>query len=408
MAIFEYEENGQKLFRFYLNLRSERNPRVRLQRRGAGYTSKRDVQDAERRMFLQMSSEVVRLESVGSSWRDIIERWEALQELYPTQKYAITTVRDHVALLKKWTGAWLGRPASEINRGDGRALLSQISQLGKSGGFQKKLKTTINVIYLWGIDEGLIQGAKFSPVFGIDVVVNKQEKLPEILTHAQVQRLLREAKYRGHHWYSVWAVTVLTGCRNGEVYGLRKGDIDLIPSEEAERQMTISSESRNFGLIRLTRAWNSRLHGIGPLKGRYWRNVPVSSELYWVLKDLMNQDFGSDAHGAYLFPRFKEWRDGEQAQVLRTFCREIGIPSIRFHTLRACFATHLISRGVPSATVMKICGWRELKTAERYIRLAGVDERGATEGLGFIPTDQGVMENVVEMYGFKGKGDNAK
>jgi hypothetical protein len=52
---------------------------------------------------------------------------------------------------------------------------------------------------------------------------------------------------------------------------------------------------------------------------------------------------------------------------------------------------------------MKICGWRDLKTAERYIRLAGVDERGATEGLGFIPTDQGIMENVVEMYNFKAR-----
>lgn len=60
------------------------------------------------------------------------------------------------------------------------------------------------------------------------------------------------------------------------------------------------------------------------------------------------------------------------------------------------------------ATVRKICGWRELKTAERYILLAEVDEPGATEGLGFIPTDQGFMENAVEMYGFKVRGDNGK
>ena len=56
-----------------------------------------------------------------------------------------------------------------------------------------------------------------------------------------------------------------------------------------------------------------------------------------------------------------------------------------------------------AATVMKICGWRELKTAERYIRLAGVDERGATEGLNFVPTDQGIMEKVVNMYDFRAR-----
>jgi integrase len=120
-----------------------------------------------------------------------------------------------------------------------------------------------------------------------------------------------------------------------------------------------------------------------------------------LLVSLKSQDFGKDEHGSCLFPRFWEWDIGQQAQVLRMFCIEIGVPSVRFHTLRACFATHLISRGVPSATIMKICGWKELKTMERYVRLAGIDERGATEGLGFIPTDQGIMENVVRMFEFR-------
>lgn len=401
MAIFQYVENEQTLWRFYLNLRSNINPRIRLQRRGAGFKTKKQVEEAERKYLLQMSSEIARLESVGSTWGDVIDRWEMFYELYPSKKYVLTTVRDHTALLRKWTTPWLKRVASELNRGDGRALLSQVEQLGKSGGFQKRLKNTINVIYQWGIDEGHISNAKFSPVYGIDVHFRKQEALPEILTHEQVQQLLREAKDRRHPWYPVWAVTVLTGTRNGEVFGLRKEDIDLVDDETAKRQINLPPENRSFGLIRLTRAWNSRLKSYGPLKGRYWRNVPVSSELYWILRELIAQDFGSDEHGQYLLPRFPEWKDGDQAQVLRAFCKEISIPSVRFHTLRACFATHLISRGVPSATVMKICGWRELKTAERYIRLAGIDERGATEGLGFIPTEQGVMEKVVNLYDFQ-------
>ncbi len=404
MSIIEYEENGQKLYRVTCSVRSKRDPRVRVQKRKIGFTNKKEAAEAERWMYLQATSEVGRLESVGSTWRDVIMRWEKTHELYDSERYTKTTIIDHVNRLLKWTEVWLAKPASELTRADGRALLSQVLKFGKSANFQRTLKNTVNVIYQWGIDEGLIQGAKFSPVYGIDVLVRKHENMPEILTHAQVQLLLREAKYRMHPWYPVWAATVLTGCRNGEVMGLRKCDIDLVSPEEAERQMKIPPEKRNFGLIRLVRAWNSRMHKIGPLKGRYWRNVPVSSELYWILRDQMNQNNGSDDFGQYALPRFPEWRDGEQAQVLRTFCREIGIPPIRFHTLRACFATHLISRGVPSTVVMKICGWRDLKTAERYIRLAGVDERGATEGLGFIPTDQGIMENVVEMYDFKAKG----
>ena len=404
MALFEYVENEQNLWRFYLNLRSKRNPRIRLQRRGAGYSTKKIAVDAERKTFLQMVSEVARLESEGSTWGEIVERWERFYEMYPSQRYSLTTVRDHAALMKNWTGSWNKRVAAELTRGDGRTLLNHPAQLGKTAGFQRRLKTTINVIYQWGIDEGYISGVKNSPVYGLDVQAKRQEPMPEILTHEQVQQLLREARFRGHPWYSIWAVATLTGCRNGEVFGLRKEDIDLVEPDQAVEQMKLPPENRSFGLIRLTRAWNSRFKTYGPLKGRYWRNVPVSSELYWIIRELMCQDFGTDVHGRLLLPHYPEWKEGSQAQVLRTFCKEINIPSVRFHTLRACFATHLISRGVPSATVMKICGWRELKTAERYIRLAGIDERGATEGLGFISNDQGVMEKVVSLFTHRAQG----
>lgn len=401
MAIFEYEENGQRLWRFYLNLRSTVNPRIRLQRRGSGYRSEKEAKDEERRQLLQMTSEIAKLETVGSTWGDVIDRWEAVQELYPTKKYVPTTVKDHVSLLKKWTKHWLHRVASDLNRGDGRALLSQVEQLEKTKGFQKRLKNTINVVYMWGIDEGIIAKAKFSPLYGLDIDYKREEKLPEILTLEQMQKLLREAKYRMHPWYPIWAVTILTGVRNGEAFGLRREDIELVSNEEAAKQLSLLEEKRYYGKILLTRAWNSRLKRYGPLKARYWRTIPVSSQLHALINELMAQDFGSDDHGRYLLPRFPEWRDGEQAQVLRMFCKEIGIPSIRFHTLRACFATHLISMGVPSAALMKVGGWRDLKTMERYVRLAGIDERGVTEKLKVLSTELGVMEEVTNLCDFR-------
>ena len=38
---------------------------------------------------------------------------------------------------------------------------------------------------------------------------------------------------------------------------------------------------------------------------------------------------------------------------------------------------------------------------QRYIRMAGIDEAGATEILRFIPTDEAVMEKIVSMVDFK-------
>ncbi len=56
-------------------------------------------------------------------------------------------------------------------------------------------------------------------------------------------------------------------------------------------------------------------------------------------------------------------------------------------------------RETPPAIVMKICGWRDLKTMEFYIRVAGVDEKGATDCLSIMPSEVDVMNNVVKLFG---------
>jgi len=133
----------------------------------------------------------------------------------------------------------------------------------------------------------------------------------------------------------------------------------------------------------------------------YWRNVPLSSEFYWfLLHELRLEEM---APNDFLLPRFWEWDKGGQATVLRGFCEANGLPSVKFHTLRACFATQLISSGVPGTVVMKICGWKDMKTMQRYIRLAGIDEAGATEVLRFIPTAEAAMERVVSLYDYRKK-----
>ncbi len=112
----------------------------------------------------------------------------------------------------------------------------------------------------------------------------------------------------------------------------------------------------------------------------------------------------TDPQAEHVLPRHWEWDKGEQARVLRAFCQGIGVRSVKFHALRACFATQLLGNDIAPARVMKICGWRDLKTMQHYyIRLAGVDEAGATETLRFVPTEEAVMEKVVNMYDHRKK-----
>jgi integrase len=83
----------------------------------------------------------------------------------------------------------------------------------------------------------------------------------------------------------------------------------------------------------------------------------------------------------FVLPRIKEWSQGQQSKVLKEFCYSIGVTRTKFHTLRACFATQLISQGAGPIKVMQVCDWRDLKAMTFYVRMAGVDEKSITDKL---------------------------
>ncbi len=88
-------------------------------------------------------------------------------------------------------------------------------------------------------------------------------------------------------------------------------------------------------------------------------------------------------HVGYVLPRPGSWQNGEQASKLRKFCEEIGITPVCFHTLRACFATELLKRGVAVPSVMRAGGWTSVKTMMHYVRLSGMDDKGITDPLDY-------------------------
>jgi integrase len=81
----------------------------------------------------------------------------------------------------------------------------------------------------------------------------------------------------------------------------------------------------------------------------------------------------------FVLPRSVKWDRGDQAKELRFFLKSIGLPEIRFHDLRATWATLLLADGKPAIKVMKAGGWEDMKTMDGYCRLAGVDIEGLTD-----------------------------
>ncbi len=82
---------------------------------------------------------------------------------------------------------------------------------------------------------------------------------------------------------------------------------------------------------------------------------------------------------------------------LKTFLKSLNIKPVKFHALRACFSTQMLSNGISAPVVMKIGGWKRTSKMDIYLRLAGVDTNGATSCLEFTPQDISFGDNVVSI-----------
>jgi integrase len=401
MAIKAYEKNGKQYFRVYVNLRSKRDGAIREQIYDQDIETLQAAEAREKKMLREASEKIHEREFKGTCFGTLVDRWEDWKASLPQdddEAIEWDTLRDMIQVLRKYTQPWFNRPANEITRADAKEVIRFAKSQGRSNSFLSgKLKCSVNAVFNWGIDQRIILGASGSPMEGIKIS-KVEDKLPEIYTLPQIKRLLSLAKSLDHSWYPIWAVALLTGMRAGELHALNWTEVDF--------------ENK---LLRVHQSFNPK-KGIKCTKAGYWRTVPMSDELIELLKQLK---INSESQGRpQVLPRLRDWNHGEQARILKTFCLSVGLPPIKFHTLRACFATQLLQNQIAPATVMKICGWKDLKTMQRYIRLSGIDEAGATDVLQFgtndkpddphTPNDQllsgaDAVRQVVSLFEFKAK-----
>lgn len=383
MSISSYEKDGKTLWKIYINVRSKTDPTIREQKLVTGIESEKAALAEEKKLVREITEKLVNRASQGNTWEAVIGRWEmAMRSGSSLYSYEPNTIVDHVRCLHIWTESWLKRPASQLTKGDAREVFNHMEQDGKSLRHRQKIKNTINVVFRWGIEQKLIPGVHESPVQGLSLGGRRQEQVPDILTLEEIKKLLLAAKQVEHPWYPIWVTAILTGMRNGELHSVLWTDVDF-----ENRKITVS------------KSYHSRRRVVKSTKSGRWRTIPISDELMTLLLEL-KATAGDRPH---VLPRFVDWDNGGQAKVLRTFCEGIGLPSICFHALRACFATQLLSHDIAPARVMKICGWKDLKTMQYYIRLAGVDEKGATQVLRVLPNDAALMAEVVNLFDFKAK-----
>jgi integrase len=377
MAISQYEENGQKFWRVTVHVRSSKNRNKRVQKKLSKLTSENIAKREEKRLYREVIRKMAIIDGKGLYWEDVVHLWICdLKEGLDSQASS-KSIYDYRTILSLWTEDWNEKQVSDISIADGKELFRNLLNSKRSFAYQKKIKNLINRIFKWSIENRFIEKHIVSPVQGL-TIQKTEEKVPEILSLVEIKKLLRTAKENGHFWYPIWTMALNTGMRSGELYALTWDQIDL-----------------EKNLIMVHQSFDTFTKSIGPTKGRYWRVVPIAENLRSFLIELKAT---SKEENEFVLPHSRTWLHGDQAVVLKEFLSQISLRPVKFHTLRACWATQMLASGVPAAVVMRIGGWKRSSTMDIYLRLAGVDVKGATDCLDFIPEERNYHENVVNLF----------
>lgn len=373
MAVIEYKnEHGQTFWKAYVSIKSKVKPTIRVQKWKFNIKTQKQAEREELNLLKECQADVLKKEAQGETWGNLVESWEFYLK---SEKKELNehTRKDYIAALRIHTEVWWKRPARELARPDVIEVINQMKASGYTVSYMNVVKVIVNRAFTYGIDHRIVTGVERSPAFGVSLG-REEEKKPEILNIDQLRELLATAKRLEHPWYPVWSTAIQTGMRNGELYALLWDDVDL-----RNREITVN------------KSYNCRIKKVKSTKAGYWRTIPISNEFLGFLTDLKSQS----GDRKEVLPRLPRWDHGDQARRLREFCIGSNLPSIKFHTLRACFATQLIRNGVPPIQIQKICGWKDLETMQRYIRLAGIETKGATESLRVL-SDMNVLEQMGE------------
>ncbi len=378
MSIRPIKVNDKTHYTVIVFKRSRKDRSLRVKRQKANVSSLAEAKKIERLLEREAQDRLADLEFRGSCLERLINRWfdHNLKVRVEAGEILEKTLREDLTAVNKWLRQYKSQQVIELTPYAMKQVFREMKCNGASHRQQMRLKRMIRNLIEFGKHFKMIPKEFNDPTVDVSIKTDG-EKTPEILSLPEIQKLLAKAVEWKHPWRHVWAIALLTGMRSGELRALSWNDVDF-----------------DNKILRVSKSMQAATGNIKSTKAGYWRDVPINNQLLRVLDELRPQTFSS----CFVLPSFSEWDKGEQAKILRTFCTSIGITPVKFHTLRACFATQLLRQGVEPAKVMKVAGWKDLSTMQRYIRLAGIEVSGVTEKLDLLPPIN-YSDRVVSFHG---------
>ena len=180
---------------------------------------------------------------------------------------------------------------------------------------------------------------------------NRRPKLTRFLSRDEVGRLHevldRQTRSRDRQQADIVRLLLLTGCRRGEILGLRWSEV--------RDDMLALGDSKT-----------------GP------RTVPLGSRARAIL------DRQPRTGSPFVFPSPLDpaRTRGPDLPIWYRIRREAGIGDVRLHDLRHTVASHAVMNGVPVPVVARLLGHSSVQMTLRYAHLADRDIEAAAERVG--------------------------
>ncbi len=262
--------------------------------------------------------------------------------------FTACTQRGYIAAVKNFT-AFFGRSPDQAGAEDLRRFQLHMRSEGVSATSMNAAVSALRFFFRVTLDRGDAQGGM--------TTVREPRRLPVILSPQEVARLLDAAP--GLKYRAALSLAYGAGLRASEVVSLKVTDID------SERQV-----------IRVEQG-----------KGRKDRYAMLSEDLLALLRAWwrVGREKGVMLPGGWLFPGQNPVNPLTTRQLNRAFhgAKEAaGIDKkVSLHTLRHCFATHLLEQKVDIRVIQVLLGHKKLDTTARYSHIASTTLRSVKSPL---------------------------
>lgn len=260
---------------------------------------------------------------------------ELMQREMELKGYSRQTIKSYISHIKRYT-SYIGMSPAEAGEVEiKRYLYHQISDQKRSRSYVNQTYSALKVFY-----ERVVK----SPVaMGQIPRIKKAKKLPVVLSTDEVGRLLVALENLKHR--TILTVIYSAGLRLGEACQLKVSDIDAARMQIRVRQGKGIKD-------RYTILAKGTLH----LLRQYWQSYRPTDWLF------AGQNPIHPIHGRSVQKILKDAL--EKAEITKT---------ASVHTLRHCFATHLLEAGVDVYYIQKLMGHSSVKTTSIYLHVTTRD-----------------------------------